>query len=70
MTFRLLQRILVKHDIPETVKLMSDMGRKCDAEEMNGVYYNREENILVFAQSGDEYDRYFKDDKWDLLYRR
>lgn len=71
MTFKLLHRILIKHDIPENVKLMSDSGWECSATEMNGVYYNREENVLVFTQEGDESDyRYFEDNKWELLYRR
>ena len=65
MTFELLNRLIEENDIPINVKLMSDSGWECCATDMNGVWYNREKNTIVFTQVGDKYDhRYYLDDNW------
>ena len=67
MTFELLNRLIEENDIPRNVKLMSDSGWECCATDMNGVWYNREKNTIVFTQVGNEYD-YSYDDNWELIH--
>lgn len=50
MTFELLAKIMAQNSVPSDVKLMSDSGWECDATEMDGIFFNRKENILVFTQ--------------------
>lgn len=50
MTFAELNKIIEENHIPHDVKLMSDSGWECSATDMNGVYYNRERNEIVFTQ--------------------
>lgn len=69
MTYGKLRELIVKHNIPYSVKLMSDSGCEYDTTEINGVYYNRKENIIVFAQDAyppnTDYDEL---PDWELLY--
>lgn len=66
MTFKELQTIIKDNDIPENVHLTSDSGWECDATEMNGVFYNKEKNEIVFTQG--EFDSYYKESKeWKQL---
>lgn len=51
MTFAELNKIIEDNNIPHDVKLMSDSGWECSATDMDGVYYNREKNEIVFTQS-------------------
>lgn len=51
MTFAELNKIIEENHIPHGVKLMSDSGWECGASNMNGVYYNKEKNEIVFTQS-------------------
>lgn len=59
MKFYELVELFDKFGVSEDVKLKSDSGWECGATEMNGVFYNKKENIIVFTQSdcasGDEY---------------
>ena len=50
MTFAELNKIIEENNIPHDVKLMSDSGWECGATDMDGVYYNREKNEIVFTQ--------------------
>lgn len=68
MTFELLNKIIEENNIPKDVHLMSDSGWECGETEMNGIYYNRKENVLIFTQHGDRCDSWFEEDDWDLLY--
>lgn len=68
MTFELLNKIIEENNIPKDVHLMSDSGWECSETEMNGIYYNRKENVLIFTQCGDQCDSWFKEDDWELLY--
>jgi hypothetical protein len=56
MTLGKLKEILEKNNIPDNAILMSDSGWECDATDMNGIYYNKEKNIVVFTQGYDEYN--------------
>ena len=50
MTFAELNKIIEENHISHDVKLMSDSGWECGASDMDGVYYNREKNEIVFTQ--------------------
>ena len=56
MTFGKLKEILEKNNIPDNAILLSDSGWECDATDMDGIYYKREENIVVFTQGDDKYN--------------
>ena len=64
MTFAELNKIIEENNIPHDVKLMSDSGWECSATDMDGVYYNREKNEIVFTQKtmmrdyDDEYNEF------------
>ncbi len=68
MTFKKLQSIINKNNIPKDVHIVSDSGWECGPSEMNGVYYNKAKNEIVFTQSGDKYDAYHKDKDWKRLH--
>ena len=68
MTLELLNKIIEENNIPKDVHLMSDSGWECGETEMNRIYYNRKENVLIFTQHGDRCDSWFEEDDWDLLY--
>lgn len=70
MTFETLSKIMKENDIPENVKLLSDSGWECSETEMNGVYYNREKNEMIFTQDGDGNDYQFYSKEWEMLYGR
>lgn len=70
MTFELLSKLMDENNIPTNVELMSDSGWECSETAMNGVYYNREENKLIFTQVGDEYDSWFDKEGWELIHHR
>lgn len=70
MTFKILQKIIKDNNIPEDVHLLSDSGWECNETEMNGVYYNKSENEIVFTQHGDEYDRpYHESNEWKNIHK-
>ena len=57
MTFEKLNELIEKHNIPKDVKLMSDSGWECGSTDMDGAYYFKEDNLIIFTQ-GDKYDDY------------
>ena len=63
MTVKELKQILTTNNIPEDARLMSDSGWECCATDMDGVYYNPKENIVVFTQEED-YSDYCKKPEW------
>ena len=67
MTLKLLKRILAANDVPDTVQMVSDSGWECCETEMDGIFYNREENKIVFTQ-GEGSSKWVKRDGWELLY--
>lgn len=68
MTFELLNKLIEENDIPKDVHLQSDSGWECDETEMDGVWYNRETNTMIFTQYGDEFDDYMDKIGWELIY--
>lgn len=70
MTFEKLNRLIFDNNIPINVHLMSDSGWECSETEMDGVFYNEKENLIVFTQEGNEYDNpYWEDPEWRLIHR-
>lgn len=73
MTFEYLNEIIQQYNIPHNVRLMSDSGWECDATDMNGIFYNEKENIIVFTQNSDDRgggDDYRKSNGWKLLSKK
>ena len=67
MKFYELVELFDKFSISEDVKLKSDSGWECSATEMNGVFYNKKENLIVFTQAnGASGDVYYNED-WVCL---
>lgn len=54
MTMELLCQIMEENNIPRDVHFLSDSGWECDPTEMDGVYYDRENNTMYFTQGGDQ----------------
>lgn len=66
MTFEKLKELIEKHNTPSNVKLLSDSGWECNETEMDGVFYNEEENHIIFTQDYDE-DEYRFNRKYRIL---
>lgn len=60
MTFEKLEKIITKNKIPKNVLLQSDSGWECCETEMNGIYYNKKENKIIFTQEESKYEYYDK----------
>lgn len=58
MTFEKLKKAIDKNNIPYNVHLQSDSGWECSETEMDGVYYSREKNLIVFTQHVSRYEYY------------
>ena len=67
MTYEQLSNIIINNNIPTNVRLMSDSGWECDPTDMDGVYYNKKNNIIVFTQ-GDSFDEYRDHKEWITLF--
>lgn len=68
MTFDLLQKILKYYNIPENVKMKSDSGWEANPIDMDGIWYNFQQNTIVFTRHGDVRDNYGHIDGWRCLY--
>ena len=64
MTVGKLFNIFKQYDIPNDAVLMSDSGWECDATDMDGIYYNKSKNTVVFTQEISEDDEYHKHHDW------
>lgn len=64
MTVKELNRILTTNNIPEDAILVSDSGWEGGRTDMDGVYYNPEENTIVFTQYFSEFCKYEKKEGW------
>lgn len=62
MTFKKLSQIIEENNIPHDVQLQSYSERECHEIEMEGVYYDAEENRLIFTRHGTVYDRCFQEE--------
>ena len=67
MKLNTLLKLIDKHNIPDNVLLRSDSGWECGATDMDGAYYNRKLNIIVFTQYISENDSYFNELDWEML---
>lgn len=68
MTLGKMLDILNRNNVPKTAILMSNSGWECSATHMDGIYYNRDLNTVIFTQ-GDEYEKNCGYDGYDLLYK-
>lgn len=71
LTFEILFKIITQYNIPHNVHLMSDSGWECDATDMMGIFYNEEDNILVFTQDFDYWNdenSYFRYNEGHISY--
>lgn len=68
MTIGELAKIVEEHNIPADATMLSDSEWECSPTDMDGIYYNKRYNELMFTQTGDKYDDYYGDDEWELLH--
>lgn len=64
MTAGELINIFKQNNIPNDTILMSDSGWECSATDMDGVYYNKLENTVVFTQEINKYDSHYGSNGW------
>lgn len=64
MTTSELFNIIKKYNIPANAILVSDSGWECSATNMDGVYYDKTGNTVVFTQEFDKHDKYYNSPKW------
>lgn len=50
MTFNKLSEIIKKNNIPDDVLLLSDSGWECGSTKMDGIWYCKDKNVIVFTQ--------------------
>ena len=67
MKLNKLLELINKHNIPDNVLLRSDSGWEYGATCMDGAYYNRKLNVIVFTQYISENDSYFNELDWEML---
>lgn len=69
MTLERLIDLCKKYNISNNVILQSDSGWECSETDMDGVYYNKKENKIIFTQKIDKYDYYYehKEEGWEIL---
>lgn len=71
MTVGKFAQIIKENNIPEDAVMLSDSGWECSSTDMDGVYYNKETNEIMFTQEGDEYDHdYYNVSPWQLLHSK
>lgn len=68
MTFDILQKVIKENKIPTNVQLVSDSGWECDATEIDGAYYNKAENKIVFTQQPWSGNNYQTSPDWERIY--
>jgi hypothetical protein len=67
MTAGELKGRLARNSIPDSATLMSDSGWECGPSDMNGLYYNKSANTVVFTQRFSEYERTYLPPDWKEL---
>lgn len=70
MTTGQLFNIFKQNNIPNDAVLMSDSGWECWATEMDGIYYNKITNTVVFTQGISDYEEYYYSDEWLILWNK
>ncbi len=70
MTLAKFKELCQQNNIPDDVELLSDSGWECGETDMDGVWYSKEANCIVFTQ-GEDVDFILKNDgKYYLEYKR
>ena len=67
MTLDILNKVIKENNIPKDVHLLSDSGCECGPTEMDGFFYHRGSNTIVFTQRGTN-SEYEKSGEWEILY--
>ena len=68
MTVEKLQKIIEGNNIPKDAVMYSDSGWECGPTDMNGIYYSKSKNKLVFTQICSEYEySYHRKGDWKAL---
>lgn len=62
MTLEKLKELCQQNIIPDDVELLSDSGWECGETDMDGVWYSKEANCIVFTQ-GEDVDFLLKNDR-------
>lgn len=62
MTLAKLKELCQQNNIPDDVELLSDSGWECGETDMDGVWYSKEANCIVFTQ-GEDVDFLLKNDR-------
>ena len=70
MTVELFTKLVQKYNISPDCKMMSDSGWECNETEMDGTYYSREANQIIFTQNlyGDCQGIEYGDHTYEQLY--
>lgn len=71
MTLGKMLHILQENNVPKSARLMSNSGWECCATDMDGIYYSKKLNIVIFTQ-GTEFESncgYEASDGYKLLYK-
>jgi len=64
MTVKELKERLNRNSIPEDAKLESDSGWECGPTDMDGLYYSKALNTLVFRQCFSKYEDEYLPPDW------
>lgn len=64
MTAGELLNIFKRYNIPDNAILVSDSGWECSATSIDGVYYDKTGNTVVFTQEFSKYDKYYNSPEW------
>lgn len=67
MTAGELFNIFKQYNIPDDAVLMSDSGWEAWSTDMDGIYYNKTSNMVVFTPEISDCDTYFYSKDWIVL---
>ena len=68
MTLGLFKQIMEENHIPDDTVLHSNSGWECGETDMDGIYYSKLDEEIVFTQCGDCSDEEFSDNEYELLH--
>ena len=69
MTVKEFNKIVQDNNIPDDITMMSDSGWECCESDMDGVYYNEENKLIIFTQNGDMFEsNWYGKEGWKLLH--
>lgn len=66
MTVEKFLKIIHENNIPINATMQSDSGWECDPTDMDRIYYNKNENLLIFTQKIDT--KYISDRNFKKIY--